>query len=519
MATNLAAGDLAIIGVNADDPDNFSFVLLVDVQAGTQVIFADCGVKSDGTFRGSEGAQRWTAPSDLPAGAVVNLAANAAQFTALTDAVITGAFSLSTSGDQIIAFQGTGAAPTYLYALTFDRNAFGSDATSATNTAMPPGLTSQTAVARGQAASEWDDVVYNGPTTGTKADLLAAIANSANWLGSNDLLTQSTTNFTVTSGPAQTLAIAADSAVKPEGNAGTSDFTFTVTRTDPNADTTASWQISGAANAADFVATSGTVSFTSGDTVKTITVQVKGDTTFEPDEGFTVTLSAATGGAVITAASASGTIQNDDAVSSVINGVTVLDQAPSLQGHAGTPTATNALNVTRIGSVDSGVGAGGAESISFDPASKRAFVTNPKSDTIDILDLANPAAPSKIGTISLGTLPGYGEVNSVAVKDGIVAVAIQNATGWLNGFVALFDTDGNLIRTLDVGAQPDELTFSPNGLLLVANEGERFVEVVPGGTDVVHNAPGSVSIIDVSLGAAAATVRNTIAFTALDGNE
>ena len=40
----------------------------------------------------------------------------------------------------------------------------------------------------------------------------------------------------------------------------------------------------------------GTVSFAAGETAKTITVSVSGDTTAEPDEGFSVTLSNASGG-------------------------------------------------------------------------------------------------------------------------------------------------------------------------------------------------------------------------------
>ena len=56
------------------------------------------------------------------------------------------------------------------------------------------------------------------------------------------------------------------------------------------------WAVTGsgtnAANATDFGGTlpSGTVNFAVGETSKTITVNVQGDTTREPDETFTVTL-------------------------------------------------------------------------------------------------------------------------------------------------------------------------------------------------------------------------------------
>ena len=47
----------------------------------------------------------------------------------------------------------------------------------------------------------------------------------------------------------------------------------------------------------------------------------------------------------------------------VVGGITILDEAASLQGQAGAaPTGSNALHMSRIGSYDSGNGAGGAES-------------------------------------------------------------------------------------------------------------------------------------------------------------
>ncbi|MBM7066357.1 ExeM/NucH family extracellular endonuclease [Actibacterium sp. 188UL27-1] len=115
-----------------------------------------------------------------------------------------------------------------------------------------------------------------------------------------------------------TLTIAATDADKPEGDTGTTDFTFTVTRT---GDTDAAGDVDFAvtstqADAADFGGPlpSGTVSFAAGETSKVITVSATGDTDAEADEAFTVTLSNATGGASITTAEATGTIRNDDGI-------------------------------------------------------------------------------------------------------------------------------------------------------------------------------------------------------------
>ena len=104
-------------------------------------------------------------------------------------------------------------------------------------------------------------------------------------------------------------------------------------------------------------------------------------------------------------------------------------------------------------------------------------MTNAAAERIDILDLSDPAASRKVGQIELASLPGYGNVNSVAVRDGLIAVAVQNVDGGEKGLVALYDGAGNLIKTIEVGVLPDQLTFSPDGnLLLVANEAERFLD-------------------------------------------
>lgn len=132
-------------------------------------------------------------------------------------------------------------------------------------------------------------------------------------------LTQSVSwDITITDAlsPAE-LAIAPMDAERVEGDAGLTGFSFEVTRTVNTAGPlTVDYAVTGAgAAASDFAGgalPSGTVSFADTEASKTITIPVRGDTAAEPDEGFTVTLSNASGDAQITAASAAGTILNDD---------------------------------------------------------------------------------------------------------------------------------------------------------------------------------------------------------------
>lgn len=95
-----------------------------------------------------------------------------------------------------------------------------------------------------------------------------------------------------------TLTIAPSSTPAAEGNSGSTVFTFLVTRTgDLSSASSASWAVTGngaqPANGADFIGSSlpsGTVSFAPGQATASITINVAGDTTLEPDEGFLVSL-------------------------------------------------------------------------------------------------------------------------------------------------------------------------------------------------------------------------------------
>lgn len=113
--------------------------------------------------------------------------------------------------------------------------------------------------------------------------------------------------------------------------------------------------------------------------------------------------------------------------------------------------------------------------------------------TVDVLSLTDPTAPTQAGTLTLAT----GEsANSVAVRNGIVAVAVQAAVKTDAGRVAFYNAATlALITSVAAGAQPDMLIFSPDGkIVLVANEGEPSSYNQADSVD----PEGSVSLIDVS---------------------
>ncbi|NER80751.1 MAG: multifunctional hydrolase/phosphatase/nucleotidase, partial [Leptolyngbya sp. SIO1D8] len=162
--------------------------------------------------------------------------------------------------------------------------------------------------------------------------------------------------------------------------------------------------------------------------------------------------------------------------------------------------------LTKIGSAGL---EGGAEINAFDAASQKLFVVSGNAE-VQVVDLSDPSTPVALPTIDLSSF-GDG-ANSITVKDGIVAVAVEAADITEAGSVVFLDINGNLLNTVTVGVLPDMLTFTPDATkVLVANEGE-FDEDAP------FDPKGSISIIDLSNGVGNATV-TTLDFTVFDGQE
>ncbi|MCS6833481.1 MAG: alkaline phosphatase, partial [Flammeovirgaceae bacterium] len=151
----------------------------------------------------------------------------------------------------------------------------------------------------------------------------------------------------------------------------------------------------------------------------------------------------------------------------------------------------NPSSFTEVGNIDLG-NTGASEITAYDPKTKRLFVVcNDGSSRIDVLDLSSPASPSKIQSIDI--LPYGSGVNSVAVKNGRLAAAIEATNKQDNGKVVVFDTQNlSVVRQVTVGAMPDMITYSPDGkFILTANEGEP-------NSAYTNDPEGSVSIISVN---------------------
>ena len=164
------------------------------------------------------------------------------------------------------------------------------------------------------------------------------------------------------------------------------------------------------------------------------------------------------------------------------------------------------LQLRQVGRHESGLAldTGASEIVAFDSTTNRVFVINASASTVDVLALEADGSLTEIDTINGSAITGgisVGGFNSVDAKNGLIAVAVEAETQTDPGAVAFFDASTlNPIQVVTVGALPDAVTFTPDGTkVIVSNEGQPS-------EDYTIDPVGSISIVDVSNGAALATV-------------
>ncbi len=180
-----------------------------------------------------------------------------------------------------------------------------------------------------------DDTTYEG-----NEDFTVSLSNPM----MATLGTPSTATVTIIDDDA--LPLVQFSASNYDVNEGAGTVTITVTKTgNSTLPTTVNYATSdGSANAgSDYTTTSGTLTFTPGDTAKTFTVPITQDTVYEGNEQFNVTLSMAVGATLGSPNPATVTIIDDDAAP-----VFTIDNVSQNEGDTGTSTFT--FTVTKTGS-------------------------------------------------------------------------------------------------------------------------------------------------------------------------
>ena len=241
---------------------------------------------------------------------------------------------------------------------------------------------------------------------------------------------------------APTLSI--DSPTVTEGDSGSINLTFTVTLSPASGrQVTVQYADAGTGSATsgtDYTAlTAGTLTFAAGDTSKTVTVSVTGDTTDEPNETVQVTLSGPTNAAMsATAGTGTGTITDDDAI----------------------PKVTLALSRTSI--TESGANNSTTVTASLDRASSAATtVTVSATAGTDAVSGDFSLSGNKTLTIAAGSTSSTGEVTVTAVdntrdepdKSVTVSGSASNTQGITQpAGVTLAITDDDGAPTLSIGS-------------------------------------------------------------------
>jgi hypothetical protein len=143
----------------------------------------------------------------------------------------------------------------------------------------------------------------------------------------------------------------------------------------------------------DYSAVSGTLTFASNESTKTVTVSTVGDSVVESNETLTLTLSGATGGATISDAQGTGTI-NDDDVAPTCGGIsfTISSNAAVTEGVNSVFTVTKSGTTSNSCSVNYATANGSAISGSDYTAKSGTltFTSAQNSQTVSVVTIDDP---------------------------------------------------------------------------------------------------------------------------------
>ena len=230
-----------------------------------------------------------------------------------------------------------------------------------------------------------------------------------------------------------------------------------------------------------FAPSTQTLTFAPGSTTPvTLTLPIADDAAAEPAEYFTVRLQNPTN-ATLTAGATEFLVFIKD------------NDTPA-------PARTGNLRLNLLGSYQNGAsGTNSAEIVAHDPSTQRLYVANSVGGKLDILSFATPGMLTPVASISMAP---YGGINSVAVRNGLVACAVEDAVPQNAGKIVFFDQNGTFIKQVTAGSLPDMITFSPDGrYVITANEGEPNAAYT-------NDPLGSVTVVDISGSIAALTQAN-----------
>ncbi|AWN38561.1 beta strand repeat-containing protein [Methylobacterium radiodurans] len=261
-----------------------------------------------------------------------------------------------------------------------------------------------------------------------------AIAVDLNGDGRLDLAVTNRVSGTVTTymqSTPPTLSITGATVV--EGNSGTADAAFVVTRSDTTGSPTATYTITNSTtDGADFgpgFQATGTVTFAAGATTATINVPIRGDTLYEASETFTVALSNPQGATISGTGQATGTITNDDAPPTV----TLSGGTSIAEGNSGTTVVPITATLSAVSGLATTVtlAFGGTATQGTDYTVSSTTITIPAgslSGSVNVNVLGDTAVePNGTATVTIATATNAtpaGAAQTVTIQNDDVSYAI-----------------------------------------------------------------------------------------------
>jgi len=164
------------------------------------------------------------------------------------------------------------------------------------------------------------------------------------------------------------------------------------------------------------------------------------------------------------------------------------------------------LTVSQVARYDSLKGEGGTEILAYDEKLKKAFVTNGAVKGFDIVSFENLKSGTLTGItettrvlLSSFGVDGVADITSIATHPtkNLIAISAVSDPKTERGYIIFATKDGKFVKSVQVGALPDMVAFTPDGTkAIVANEGEPADNAE--NTSELIDPVGSISIIDVA---------------------
>lgn len=363
------------------------------------------------------------------------------------------------------------------------------------------------------------DFAYGGPSFGPDGSSLPSGVFRA---GGGGAFSSTFLNFNTPDGtPGEPnsgapLGFSIDNVTQSEGDAGTTTFTFTVTRSSATGAASVDFATKdGSATAgSDYVAQAGSLNFADGEASKTIAITVNGDTAIEVNETFTVELSNPSAGYALADGQGLGTIAEDDIAVTRIHDIQgaqhrspLVGQVATIQGIVTAVTSNGFYIQEEDADADADIATSEALFVFTNTAPPASVVLGNELRLTGTVSEFTPggAATGNLSTTQLGNTSGY-----VIVSTGN---ALPSATVIGAGGRALptenieDDTPFDATSTQSFDAATDGMDFyeSLEGMLVTVNAprvvagtnqfGEIFV-VADDGTGATGLSPRGVIVID-----------------------